>query len=551
MMKIVLTSSIVKFGFISLLVVLFCYLTSIIIGKTFIGIDDANIYFIYMKNIANGYGFVYQKNGENVEGFTSLLWTLIGSLLFFFTERIHIPLLILNVFILFYLIGQYRYLLDKISKNSNLYLFSFTLILILTPGFLSWNIFSLLETCLWTGLINLIAIDILKTIYLEKKDCTVFIILSVLLIFARPEALLLSFYFLVCKVYFLYKNTKNVNIVRTFIALFSPIALATVLLYVWRYYNFGVLFPNTYYAKVSGSVWEKIDRGFYYNILFFKENPLFTGILLFSICYFIINLFFKKFSFSKIQGQAFLFSTVLFSILIPFLVGGDHFGLYRFMQPYIPIYIILFILMLDSFKIKTNHKIFILIFAFILQTFSSYNIFKILYTSDKTFPSRIEWDIVKSNRYRAKQLNSFFVSENLPSIGVLAAGAYAYYYDGRSIDLLGLNNVRMAHAPKNPKGPKNHASFNKEIFYTQQPDIIMANAVLVSCDNPASKDFIKFGSWESQLLGNIQSDAKFRKMYANCIILNKEKSLVFKGYIKRSYINSALRTDPNYYIKEK
>ncbi|HSC39361.1 MAG TPA: hypothetical protein VLD19_15870, partial [Chitinophagaceae bacterium] len=40
-----------------------------------IGLDDANIYFKYAKNLANGFGFVYNPGGEHVEGFTSILWT--------------------------------------------------------------------------------------------------------------------------------------------------------------------------------------------------------------------------------------------------------------------------------------------------------------------------------------------------------------------------------------------------------------------------------------------------------------------------------------------
>ena len=38
------------------------------------GVDDANIYFVYMKHVANGYGLVYTISGENIEGFTSLLY---------------------------------------------------------------------------------------------------------------------------------------------------------------------------------------------------------------------------------------------------------------------------------------------------------------------------------------------------------------------------------------------------------------------------------------------------------------------------------------------
>src|SRR5919108_54282 len=62
-----------------------------------IGIDDANIYFVYAKNLANGHGFVYNVGGERVEGFTSLLWTLIAAMAFKFSAYPELILLIINV----------------------------------------------------------------------------------------------------------------------------------------------------------------------------------------------------------------------------------------------------------------------------------------------------------------------------------------------------------------------------------------------------------------------------------------------------------------------
>ena len=38
-----------------------------------IGVDDANIFFVYAKNLAEGNGLVYNTGGERVEGFSSLL----------------------------------------------------------------------------------------------------------------------------------------------------------------------------------------------------------------------------------------------------------------------------------------------------------------------------------------------------------------------------------------------------------------------------------------------------------------------------------------------
>jgi hypothetical protein len=506
-----------------------------------------------MKNIANGNGFVYQQNGENVEGFTSLLWTLIGSLLYKFTEHIHVVLIIFNLALLFCMLRLYYIFFRKISENYYLYFFSFTVILIVSSGFLSWNIFSLLETCLWTVLINLIVIDILNTIYFQKKQKNIFLILVTLLIFTRPEALLLSVYFVICKTYFLCRDNKNQKILQTIVSLILPVIFAIATLYSWRFYNFKVLFPNTYYAKVSGSIWQKIDFGISYNILFFKENPLFFLILVISTAYFIYCFFLKKISLSKIGGKFFLFSTIIVSLCIPLMVGGDHFGLYRFMQPYIPLYILIIILIIDSLNFK-NYIPVTIIFAFVVFHIlsSRYNIFKIILKSEKNFPSRVEWDIAKSNRYQAKEINGFFPSDKLPSLGLLAAGSYAYYYNGSSIDLLGLNNVKMAHALKNPNGPKNHASFNKAVFYQQQPDIIVANIEFKAHKDLSSLRFINLGSWESKLLDNIQDDEKFKELYANCVILNKNKNLVFKAYIKRQYISRLLLIDDsNYYILQK
>ena len=46
-------------------------------GKSLLGVDDANIYFIFMQNLSEGGGFVYNMGSEKIEP-TSILWTIIG-----------------------------------------------------------------------------------------------------------------------------------------------------------------------------------------------------------------------------------------------------------------------------------------------------------------------------------------------------------------------------------------------------------------------------------------------------------------------------------------
>ena len=58
------------------------WLTYHLHGSPRTGIDDANIFFSYAENLANGRGLVYGHAGERVEGFTSMLWVLTCALMF-------------------------------------------------------------------------------------------------------------------------------------------------------------------------------------------------------------------------------------------------------------------------------------------------------------------------------------------------------------------------------------------------------------------------------------------------------------------------------------
>ncbi len=42
-----------------------------------------------------------------------------------------------------------------------------------------------------------------------------------------------------------------------------------------------------------------------------------------------------------------------------------------------------------------------------------------------------------------------------------------------AVDLMGLNNPRMAHAPGDRRGFKNHAAFNRDVFFAIAPDLVI------------------------------------------------------------------------------
>ena len=55
-----------------------------------------------------------------------------------------------------------------------------------------------------------------------------------------------------------------------------------------------------------------------------------------------------------------------------------------------------------------------------------------------------------------------------------SAGGTSYQYSGSCLDLLGLNNAEMAMADPTKRGAmRNHGSFSRNVFFDQQPDILV------------------------------------------------------------------------------
>lgn len=117
-----------------------------------------------------------------------------------------------------------------------------------------------------------------------------------------------------------------------------------------------------------------------------------------------------------------------------------------------------------------------------------------------------------------------------PSIGVITAGGIARTYDGVIIDLMGLNNLFIAHYCGDRKGYKNHAAFEMQAFYDINPDILIASPTSPpetnNFDNWVLKGLLidpRFtDNWRYGILSRAGSAAKsnrafFRKTYLNNI----------------------------------
>ncbi len=501
-------------------------------AQSFNGIDDAHIYMVYMKHLAQGHGFVYNLGGEHVEGFTSLLWTLIGGLIFSITNHPEIFLLILNVLIVSYTLYKLICFIDNYFDKKTIAIQSILLLicLALMPGYFEWTVLSLLETGLWSSLLILTTLNVLAYNNTDAKNQSIsFSILMLLLTICRPESLLWVPFFIAVRFVRFYLDLKNIK--SALYQMWLPFAtfLTTIgLLTLWRIKYFGYPLPNTFYAKVSANKLHNLKMGFKYITHYFFDNPLSLVLVSLSILFLVIGWKHKyvKSNFSKLVLIGMLYIT----LFIPLYSGGDHFFYYRFIQPSVPIFLLAFILVLDDFKISIN-PVFVLIIS----------IFLIPKRADELLnlnrPMEYDFRLPIKDRKTSEKLNDFFSNlKTYPTQGVYAAGGSAYSYKGFTNDLMGLNNTEMAHADKlKAIGFKNHSAFNKQVFYKQKPDLFWLGGGFASNNQ---SDSVVVSDFSNMVYKGIQHDTEFRDQYVNCKIMKKGDSNALTIFASKDFIKN-------------
>jgi len=273
--------------------------------------DDAFISFRYVRNFVNGDGLVFNP-GERVEGYTNFFWILLLSLFLKLGFDIVILSKILGVIcgasiiVLVYLLSC-RYI-DKKHWYLRLIAPGF---LVSNSAFAYWSI-SGLET-------SFFALGILLSlwVYLHKRALTIiFLALSSLI---RPEGILVFLIFLFYKLFLEKDSLKECAIYL--------IGFAVLLLphFLFRFFYYGDLLPNPFYAKV-GLSWESLKNGLEYFWLFLSHYG-FWGIL------YLVPVYLYKRSDNLLK----LFALIIFIYTLYVIgVGGDVLKAHRFFVPILP-----------------------------------------------------------------------------------------------------------------------------------------------------------------------------------------------------------------------
>jgi hypothetical protein len=230
-------------------------------------------------------------------------------------------------------------------------------------------------------------------------------------------------------------------------------------------------------------------------------------------------------------------------------VGGDHFKLLRFFQPFFPLYFLV-VLNVAFWKAHTGFSVDISapgrwIALATVVAFSYLCTASPLHTFRKG-ASPIDWEfrLAEIGAHEGDRMNKLFAAlDSLPSVGVSAAGGFAYAYNGEVVDLMGLNNTRMAHATSLKIGIKNHAAFDKDVFFEQHPDVFHGYAKISSFVSDFEQDSLLENTpafeeaFVSRMYKQVFRDARFLSQYKPVIVSDPEETIILKSYMRTGFVD--------------
>ena len=452
-----------------------------------LGIDTANVFFGYAQNICEGRGITYALNGAPCEGTTSMLWLLLCSMCF--KLRLGEPGVLVLSFALL-LASQWIWLrvLSRLlpeRKRSMPFLFAYVVMVLSSAGYVTWMTVTLMDTVLWGFLVAWMTLAFLRGTEEENdgvRERAVSVVPFVLAPWARPEAMLVVPCCLALSA--LFRMTRGKGL-RTELVRGTGFAVSLAALTGFRLAYFGYPFPNTYYAKVSPSFVYNVQAGTRYALEYIHSN-VFTYLCLLCSGFILLKMVWTAFSGRTRSGAAFSVSEFLWMwvfalFLSPILAGGDHFAYFRFFQPVWPLLCVMLVSVVARFFVPFRRSpsgfgwpCVILLFAFVLFSFfSSFRKWRQNPGWPQFSPIRQEFSIAETGRNDGRMLSRMFDGlPEKPILGVVTAGGVSRTYQGRIVDLMGLNNVAIAHHPGDRIGIKNHAAFEPELFDSLHVDIL-------------------------------------------------------------------------------
>lgn len=479
------------------------------LGLPLVGIDDAAITRSYAENLANGFGYVYNVGGEHVEGATAILWVAILTITYKLTESPETLIIALSaaftIAAVFIVLRLTRFICARLACESRTAIWIISVFLVASPGYFMWSVWTMMEVSLWSMLLIFMVFLLVQmaeqTISLRSSIgvCVV----AALLPLTRPEGIVIAIG-LILLAGLLAPRQWRLTVATTACAIGSFVAVTA-----FRLSYFGQPFPNTFYAKVSSDRLQDLKDGAKYLINFLLGSPFAE---IFIVCWLGAAVWaLSNLRQSTPGARAILITAAatLGMLTVYALLGGDHFALWRFYQPALPLLLVAIAaagaIVAQALTRTEQTKAARSVTAAIAVAMVGVMLVGWLQYYKSRHDVRKEFRLVENGVGFGTFLNGF---TPLPSIGVGPAGGIALAYNGEILDLLGLNWTEMAHANPIKVGMRNHASFDKKTFWKHAPDVVSAFNRACTVGQPLS-----FWASDDNGFGGLFSDTEFRSSY--------------------------------------
>ncbi|HET9210254.1 MAG TPA: hypothetical protein VFR03_07640 [Thermoanaerobaculia bacterium] len=446
-------------------IVIFLAAAFIWMGRSTFGadlVDDAYIFLRYAANLAAGRGLVFNV-GEHVEGYTSPLWVLIlagaGAL---GVDLVPAARTLSAAFgfatVVLVLILTRRWL----SREHVLLVLVPAWFLITNPSFMYW-VWSGMDTALFTFL--LLASVALFVRQLDSGGCMAGAgCCFALTVLSRPDGLCLLPLFSLAIIWL--RRHRRKLLVRELLSFSAPLALLALHL-LWRYFYYSALLPNTYAAKVDLPSGIRLWNGLKYTAQFILAYQLFLFLVPCAAVGLLTIL--RR---SKTHEVLIALILALWTAYVCF-IGGDHFGMFRFYVPVLPLLSLLTVLWIGDFLLSDRHPLRpkgSRVAAALLISLSILNYS--VYRFHGGQRCREEISLARSWAQVGRWLGQNVPRNSL--IALVPVGSIPYHSGLRTLDLVGLTDREIALRGKvNTQGKVGHQKYDTDYVLARRPDYII------------------------------------------------------------------------------
>lgn len=433
---------------------IFIYRTSYVFDgvRYFVLFDDAMISMQYARNLAHGYGLVWNPGGDRVEGYTNPLWVLYMSIFHLFPiVPSKISLLVQASGAIFLIANLFwvKKIAEFISGGSTLVATGAVLLTAFYLPLINWSLQGM-EVSVLTLLVSASLWQALQCIKSNRVQFGLYALLGIGTL-VRVD-MLVPFLAILLFLVIAAPQNRHQHLAWGGVVLIACVVLPTL----FRLWYYGDLLPNTYYLKMAGyPLLLRVARGAWVLLEFIWRMGWFVFLIPFSI------LVFRR-------DQTILLALCVFlaQVMYSIYVGGDAWetwgGSNRYVSIVMPVFFILFcyglvkngLSLIGSFTRYAKYSL----MSLILLSLINFNA--------RTGPAALqEWllikpamDVARHEKVVKKALLLPKITTNQATVAVVWAGALPYFSERYAIDLLGKSDRTIAHEnmrvpPADPSDP--------------------------------------------------------------------------------------------------